>query len=153
MCEKGVGEGRRKPSGINGAGSTIPVCEKVMLFAHFLSGQTVRLIKSRTDRIEASHGLEQGSTAHIRASIDPEDFREKASSGRLMTAAVMLCTISRLRRELEDAFSGASFLPPTTLEGKCVAGLQWHGRTVFAEAADFMHAYHRLWRHAVRRFL
>jgi len=70
-----------------------------------------------------------------------------------MTAAVMLCTISRLRRELEDAFSGASFLPPTTLEGKCVAGLQWHGRTVFAEAADFMHAYHRLWRHAVRRFL
>jgi len=33
------------------------------------------------------------------------------------------------------------------------AGLQWLGRMVLAEAEDFVQAYHRLWRHAVRRFL
>jgi len=43
-----------------------------------------------------------------------------------------------------------SSLPPTTLDSECVAGLQWHGRTVLAEAADFIDAYHRLWRKAVR---
>jgi hypothetical protein len=58
-----------------------------------------------------------------------------------------------LRRELEEAFSGTSFLPPTTLDGKCVAGLQWHGRTVLAEAGDLVQAYHRPWKRAVRRFL
>ena len=72
---------------------------------------------------------------------------------RLGGEAVMLCAISRLRRELEEAFSGASFLPATRMDGNCVAGLQWHGRTVLAEAEDFVQAYHRLWRRAVRRFL
>jgi hypothetical protein len=61
--------------------------------------------------------------------------------GRLGSEAVNLCTISRLRRELEEAFSGSSFLPPTTMDSKCVAGLQWHGRTVLAEAADLVQAY------------
>ena len=72
---------------------------------------------------------------------------------RLGRETVKLCTISRLRHELVDAFSGASFLPPTWLEGNCVAGLQWHGGTVLAEAEDFVQAYHRLWKRAVRRFL
>ncbi len=72
---------------------------------------------------------------------------------RLGREAVKLCVVSRLRREPEEAFSGATFLPPTTLDSKCVAGIQWHGRTVLAEAGDFMEAYHRLWRKAVRRFL
>ncbi len=67
--------------------------------------------------------------------------------------AVKLCAISRLRRDLEEAFSGSSFLPPTRMDGKCVAGLHWHGRTVLAEAGDFVQAYHRLRRHAVRRLL
>ena len=52
-----------------------------------------------------------------------------------------------------EAFSGTTFLPPTRLDGKCVAGLQWHGRTVLAEGEGFVQAYHRLWRKAVRRFL
>jgi len=38
-------------------------------------------------------------------------------------------------------------------DGNCVAGLQWHGRTALAEAEDFVQAYHRLWKRAVRRFL
>ena len=46
-----------------------------------------------------------------------------------------------------------TFLPPTRVDGNCVVGLQWHGRTVLAEAEDFVQAYHRLWRKAVRRFL
>lgn len=71
---------------------------------------------------------------------------------RLGRETVKLCAISHLRRELEDAFSGASFLPPTKLDGKCVAGFQWHGRTVLAEAEDVIDAHHRLWSHAVRRF-
>ncbi len=49
-----------------------------------------------------------------------------------------LCTFPRLRRELKEAFSGSTFLPPTTLDGKCVAGLQWHGRSVLAEGGDFV---------------
>ncbi len=53
---------------------------------------------------------------------------------RLGREAAKLWAISRLRRGLEEAFSGSTFLPPTTLDGKCVAGLQWHGRTVLAEA-------------------
>jgi hypothetical protein len=39
------------------------------------------------------------------------------------------------------------------LDGTCVAGLQWHGRTVLAEAEDFVQACHKLWMKAVRRFL
>jgi hypothetical protein len=72
---------------------------------------------------------------------------------RLGREAVKLCVISRLRRELEEGCSGSTFVHPTTLDGKCVAGLQWHGRTVLAEAEDFVKAYHRLWKRAVRRFL
>jgi hypothetical protein len=32
-------------------------------------------------------------------------------------------------------------------------GLQWRGRIILAEAEDFVEAYHRLWRRAVRSFL
>jgi hypothetical protein len=76
-----------------------------------------------------------------------------ATLERFGSEEVELWTISRLRRELDDAFSGASFLPPTTLDGTWVVGLQWHRRTVLAEAEDFVHAYHRLWKRALRRFL
>jgi len=97
-----------------------------------------------------SHDL-HGPLPEIIIHIDPAD--RLGTFDRLGREAVKLCTISRLRRELEDSFSGVTFLPPTMLDGKCVAGLQWHGRTALAETEDFVHAYHRLWRHAVRRFL
>jgi len=87
----------------------------------------------------------------ITIQVDPSD--RLGTLDQLGREAVKLCIISRLRRELVDAFSGSTFLPPTTLNGKCVAGIQWHGRTVLAEAGDFVEAYHRLWRKAVRRFL
>ena len=57
----------------------------------------------------------------------------------------------RIRRELADTFPGVSFLPPTMLDSRCAAGVQWEGRTVLPEAPDFMGAYHRLWRKAVNR--
>ncbi len=66
---------------------------------------------------------------------------------------VKRCKILRLRRELEESFSGATFLPPTRVDGKCAAGPQWQGRTVLAEGQDFVQAYHRLWRNAVRKLL
>ncbi len=72
---------------------------------------------------------------------------------RLGREAVKLCAISPPRRELEDAFSGSTFLPPTRVDGNYLAGLQWHGRTVLAEADDFVQAYHRVWKRTVRRFL
>jgi hypothetical protein len=61
--------------------------------------------------------------------------------------------MSRLRNDLVEAFPGTSFLPPTLAEERCVVGIQWEGRTTLAEAGDFMEAYHRLWRKAVRRLL
>jgi len=61
--------------------------------------------------------------------------------------------VTWLRREMVKAFLGVSFLPPTRLDKRCVVGIQWEGKTVLAEASDFVQAYHRLWRHAVRRFL
>jgi hypothetical protein len=72
---------------------------------------------------------------------------------RLGREATKMCVISRLRRELEEAFSGTTFLPPTRVDGKCVTGLQWRGRTILAVGSDLVEAYHRLWRRAVRRFL
>ncbi len=92
-----------------------------------------------------------GPLPEIIIQVDPAD--RLGAFDRLGREAVKLCTVSRLRRELEEAFSGSTFLPPTWLDGKCVAGLQWHGRTVLAEAEDFVQAYHRLWRRTVRRFL
>jgi len=58
-----------------------------------------------------------------------------------------------LRREMVKAFLGVSFVPPTRLDNRCVVGIQWKGRTVRAEASDFVEAYHRLWKRAVRQFL
>jgi len=72
---------------------------------------------------------------------------------RLGREAAKLCAISRLRRELVEAFLAATFLPPTRLDGRCVAGLQWERRTILAVGSDFVEAYQRLWRRAVRRFL
>ncbi len=83
--------------------------------------------------------------------FDPAD--RLGTLDRLGREATKLCAISRLRRELDEAFSGASFLPPTRLDDRCVAGLQWEGRTILAVGSDFVQAYHRLWRKAVRRFL
>ena len=83
--------------------------------------------------------------------VDPAD--RLGTFDRLGREATKLCAISRLRRELVEAFSGRTFLPPTRLDGKCVAGLQWEGRTVLAVGSDFVEAYHRLWRRAVKRFL
>jgi hypothetical protein len=83
----------------------------------------------------------------------PENSSITAQDVRSAGQREALCAITRLRRELEEAFSGSTFLPPTRMDGKCVAGLQWHGRTVLAEGEDFVQAYHRLWRRAVRRFL
>ena len=97
-----------------------------------------------------SHDL-RGPLPDIIIQVDPAD--RLGTFDRLGRETVKLCVISHLRRELVDAFSGASFLPPTTLESKCVGGLQWEGRTVLAEAEDFVQAYHRLWKRAVRRFL
>jgi hypothetical protein len=47
----------------------------------------------------------------------------------------------------------ASFLAPTSLDKRCVTGVQREGRTVLAAGSDFVEAYHRLWKRAVRRFL
>ncbi len=38
-------------------------------------------------------------------------------------------------------------------DGRCVAGIQWERRTILAVGSDFVEAYHRLWRRAVRKFL
>ncbi len=96
-----------------------------------------------------SHDL-HGPLPEVVVHVDPADrLGVFVALGR----AVKLCNISRLRRELVEALTGASCLLPATLDGKCVAGLQWHGRTVLAEAEDFVRAYHRLWRRTVRRFL
>jgi len=72
---------------------------------------------------------------------------------RLGGEATKLCVISHLRRELDEAFSGASFLPPTRLDSRCVVGIQWEVKTTLAVGSDFVEAYHRLRRKAVRRFL
>jgi hypothetical protein len=97
-----------------------------------------------------SHDL-HGPLPEIILQVDPTD--RLGAFEALGREVVKLCVISRLRWELEEAFSGASFLPPTRMDDKSVAGLQWHGRTVLAEGEDFVRAHHRLWRHAVRRFL
>jgi len=97
-----------------------------------------------------SHDL-HGPLPEISIHVDAAD--RLGAFDRLGREAAKLCAISRLRRELEEAFSGATFLPPTRLDGRCVAGLQWEGRTILAVGSDFVEAYHRLWRRAVRRFL
>jgi hypothetical protein len=84
-----------------------------------------------------SHEL-HGPLPEIIAQVDPAD--RLGTFDAMRREAVKLCVISRLRRELVEAFSGASFLPPTRMDDKCVAGLQWHGRTVLTEAADFVQA-------------
>jgi hypothetical protein len=97
-----------------------------------------------------SHDL-HGPLPEIILNVDAAD--RLGTFDQLGRQAEKLCAISRLRRELDEAFSDGTFLPPTRLDGRCVAVLQWHGRTVLAEAPDFIDAYHRLWRRAVRRFL
>jgi hypothetical protein len=97
-----------------------------------------------------SHAL-HGPLPEIVVQVDPTD--RLGAFDALGREVAKLCAIARLRRELEEAFSGAVFLLPTRMDGKCVAGLQWHGRTVLAEAEDKVQAYHRLWRRAARRFL
>jgi len=91
-----------------------------------------------------------GPLPEISIHVDPAD--RLGTFDRLGREAVKLCTISRLRQELEEAFSGASFLPPTRLDDRCVAGLHWEGRTFLAVGSAFVEAYHWLWRRAVRRF-
>jgi hypothetical protein len=61
--------------------------------------------------------------------------------------------MNQLRHDLVETFPGTSFLLPTVVGERCVVGIQWEGRTVLADSADFMEAYHRLWRGAVKRFL
>ena len=58
--------------------------------------------------------------------------------------------MSELRHDLAETFPGTWFLPPTSVDKRCVFGIQWAGRTTVAEASDCMEAYHRLWRKAVR---
>lgn len=86
--------------------------------------------------------------------ILPIDFSGRYETfERLRREAVKLCTVVRFRRELADTFAGAFFLPPTRVGSRCVAGIQWKGRTVLVESRNFMDAHHRLWKEAVRRFM
>ena len=110
----------------------------------------IELLTEQSSIKVRSHDL-HGPLPEVVVPLDAAD--RLGAFDRLGREAVKLCTISRLRRELEEAFSGTSFLPPTRLDGKCVAGRHRHGRTMLAEGEDFVKAYHRLWRHAVRRFL
>ncbi len=64
-----------------------------------------------------SHDL-HGPLPEIAIQVDSAD--RLGAFDRLGREAVKLCAISRLRRELEEAFSGSTFLPPTTLDGKWV---------------------------------
>jgi len=50
-------------------------------------------------------------------------------------------------------FSIASLLRLTLVDKRCMTGVQWEGSTILAVGSDFVEAYHRLWRRAVRRFL
>jgi hypothetical protein len=110
----------------------------------------IELLPEQSSIKVRSHDL-HGPLPEITIPVDPSD--RLGAFDLLGREAVKLCAISRLRRELEEAFSGATFLPPTRVDSKCVAGLQWHGRTVLTEAEDFVQAYHRLWKRTVRRFL
>jgi hypothetical protein len=85
----------------------------------------LELLPEQSSIIVRSHDL-YGPLPEVIVSVNATD-RLGALDG-LGSEAVKLCTISRLRRELVDAFSGASFLPPTRMDGNCVAGLQWHGQ-------------------------
>jgi len=66
-----------------------------------------------------SHGL-HGPLPEIIIQVDPGD--RLGTFDRLGSEATKLCAISRLRRELVDAFSGASFLSP-----RCWTASAWRG--------------------------
>ncbi len=97
-----------------------------------------------------SHDL-YGPLPEIIFPVDPAD--RHTTFACLQREPVKLCTVARYRRELEDIFRGASFLPPTKRDTQCVVGIRWQTRAVLAEAPDFMDAYHTLWREAVERFM
>ena len=84
----------------------------------------------------SSHDL-HGPLPQITFKVDPADWL--GAFDLLGREAVKLCAISRLRRELDEAFSGAALLPPTTLDSKCVAGLQWRGRTLLKRMSSCRH--------------
>ena len=94
----------------------------------------IEVLPKRSPPRIRGHGL-HGLLPEITLRVDLTDRR--GALNRLGREAVKLRTVSQLRREVSETFSGPTLLPPTTLDGKYVAGLQWDGRTVQAEAVDF----------------
>ena len=70
----------------------------------------IELLPGQSSTKIHSHDL-HGPLPEIILQVDPAD--RLGTFDRLGSEATKLCAISRLRRELDEAFSGATFLPPS----------------------------------------
>jgi hypothetical protein len=68
---------------------------------------------------------------------------------RLANEVCKIIAIVRLRDELDRFLPGSRFLPPTTIDGNAIAGLQAKPMTWLAEGRDFLTAYHDLHKQVV----
>ena len=69
-----------------------------------------------------------------------DTFQDK---DRLGSESCKLIAIVKLRGEMFRCFLGCKLLPPTSMDGKTIAGLQAKPKTWIAEREDFLAAYHK----------
>jgi hypothetical protein len=68
---------------------------------------------------------------------------------RLGNETCKLIAIVKLRVEMVRCLPGSTLLPPTSMDGKAVVGLQAKPKTWLGEGSDFLAAYHDLHRQVV----
>jgi len=68
-------------------------------------------------------------------------FRDK---DRLGNEVCKMIAIVRLRDEMVRFLPGSTLLPPTSMDGKAIVGLQAKPRTWIAEGESYLAAYHEL---------
>jgi hypothetical protein len=75
-----------------------------------------------------------------------DTFQDK---DRLGNEVCKLIAIVKLRDEMVRFLPGCRLLPPTSIDGNAIVGLQAKPKTWIAEAGDFLAAYHELHRQIV----
>ncbi|MBN1568332.1 MAG: hypothetical protein JXA73_10840 [Acidobacteria bacterium] len=92
-----------------------------------------------------SHDL-HGQLPEISIENSGDTFQDK---DRLGNEVCKLVAMVKLRDEMVRFLPGCRLLPPTSMDGRAIVGLQAKPRTWIGEGKDFLDAYHELHRQVV----
>ncbi len=84
-----------------------------------------------------------GQLPEITIKNSGDTFQDK---DRLGNECCKLIAIVKLRDEMVGFLPGCKFLPPTSMDGKAIVGLQANPRTWVVDHEEFLAAYHELHR-------